>query len=274
MSRGEGCWVLDALAKSGPLSVFRIAGRSGSSSATLSATVVATSSTTDIHPSDGTIDIDRRRTGGGLTISGASARRRRSALTATSPSNCGALDTAGRLIPPMPGGIALRARNSSNTEGAAMLGPPRPCGSRIDGCGCGSADAACDRRLASGAVGGASVSSLTVSGATGGDSAGSPGVDSGSDEPRSSSARAACDDAGLALLGHAEEWRAALRCSGVVDCDTSSTPGDEPDDVTPLASPPSWTGVLMKRLPCPNAQQCQAEWSTTLPSDVRAPGST
>src|SRR5215510_11322928 len=208
MRRGSGCWVLDVLASSGPLSVLKIVGRVSGivTSATLSATVSATSSTSDTLPSDGSIDIDRR-TGGGDTNSGASARRCRSALTATSPSNCG-LVTAGRLIPSVLGGIALRARNNSNADGAAMLGPPSPCGKRIDGRSGGSEAAACDRRAASGAVGGASVSSPMdpISGAMGGDSAGSAGVDFGTDDRRSLSADADSDGVGtgLALLARAE----------------------------------------------------------------------
>src|SRR5262249_47989754 len=140
---GPGCGVLDALASRGPLSVLKIVGRVSGivSSATLPATVPATSRTSDTLPSDGINDIDRRRTGGGAINSGASANRCRNALTATSPSN-GDLVTAGRLIPSTLGGMALRARNSSNADGAALLGPPRPCRKRIEGLSCGSAAAA------------------------------------------------------------------------------------------------------------------------------------
>src|SRR5262245_5066544 len=123
-------------------SPFRMVGRvSGRvTKATLSATVEATSRTNENLPSEGISDLDRRETGGGATKSGASARRCRSALIATSPSNCDDLDRAGRLLPgspSVPGGIALRARKSSSALGAAMLGPPSPCGRRIDEIGFG-----------------------------------------------------------------------------------------------------------------------------------------
>jgi hypothetical protein len=130
---------LDTLASSGPalFSPFKIVGRlSGRvTKATLSATVEATSKTNETLPSDGSIDLDRRETGGGATKSGASAKRCRSALIATSPSNCDDLLRAGRRLPgspSVPGGIALRARKSSSALGAAMLGPPSPWGRRID----------------------------------------------------------------------------------------------------------------------------------------------
>src|SRR5262245_52263904 len=181
-------------------------------------------------------------------------------------------------MPSMLGGIALRARNNSNADGAAILGPPSPCGKRIDdGRSGGSAAAAC-RRAASGAVGGASVSSPMdpVSGAIGGDSAGSSGVDFGTDERRSLSADANSDavGTGLALLARAEgrlafALRSASSPAGVIDC--SDSPGDAADDLTPLASPPSWTGVPMKRLPCPKPQPKQ---SATPLNGARAPGST
>jgi hypothetical protein len=121
----------------GPFSPFKIVGRvSGSvTNATLSATVEATSKTNENLPSEGIIDLDRRETGGGATKSGASANRCRSALIATSPSNCNDLLRTGRRLPgspSVPGGIALRARKSSSALGAAMLGPPSPCGRRID----------------------------------------------------------------------------------------------------------------------------------------------
>jgi hypothetical protein len=168
---------LGTLASCEPFSPFKIVGRvSGSvTKATLSATVDATSNTNENLPSEGIIDRDRCETGGGAIISGASAKRCRSALIATSPSNCDDLDKAGRLLPgspSVPGGIALRARKSSSALGAAMLGPPSPCGRRIDEMGFGTAVdpwmSGLRTAAASGAVGGASGSSR-MSGDTGGD---------------------------------------------------------------------------------------------------------
>ncbi len=138
-------------------------------------------------------------------MSGASAKRCRNALIATSPSNCDDLDRVGRLLPgspSVPGGIALRARKSSRALGAAMLGPPSPCGRRIDEMEFGTAVdpwmSGLRTAAASGAVGGASVSSL-MSGATGGDCV-SEGCDGAGSERRSPSGAASNALAGASVL--------------------------------------------------------------------------
>jgi len=96
----------------------------------------------------------------------------------------------------------------------------------------------------------------------------------GSSAPKSSSAPAglAADDIGPA---DADTARSSLVSGDLVSGDLASgdlPAGDAPLDATPLTSPSSWTGVLMKHLPCPthHGRMPSRAWPLTNPAQRRS----
>ena len=109
----------------------------------------------------------------------------------------------------------------------------------------------------------ASLSAPDLSTPTGSSTAAGPSAPKGS----SAASGLAEDDIGSA---DADTPRPSLVPGDVV-------PGDAPPDVTPLTSPSSWTGVLMKHLPCPTHHgrfQAGRGLTPTRLNDAHAPGST